>query len=112
VLIDVKAPPLRERLRDFFRIHDPARLARLDDVCAVVTAAGPEGEVRLEEEYDARGGITAPHLDIRSVFFDPRRALYSSTTLPPVPGARPTECLFFFPKPLNCAELRDNGTDQ
>lgn len=70
-----------------------------------MAAAGPDAETGLEKEYDAPGGLTAPHLDVRSIYFDPRRALYSSTTLPPYPAARPSECLFFFPKPKICAEM-------
>ena len=77
-------------------------MAYVDSICAEVARLGLDAELRLEADYAAPGGLTKPYLDLRSVYFDPARALYSCTSLPPVPCAKPADCLHRISVPISC----------
>jgi hypothetical protein len=92
----------RAVLADFLRIHDPALLVNIEDILLTLQDWGAVAS--FETRYGAVGGLTAPELDARSRFFDPLKALYSPTTLPPVAGAMPAKCLHRVPAPAQTSK--------
>jgi hypothetical protein len=87
----------REVLADFLRIHDPGQVTLLDNILA--TLPDSRAVAAFEERYGAAGGLTAPELDVRSRFFNPLKALYSKSYIPPVAGALPANCVHRFSLP-------------
>lgn len=89
--------PDKATLEDFLRIHDPHRINELDAIYSAMSDL--PSVLNLEARYGAPGGLTAPELDVRSRFFNPRKALYAAASLPPIAGAQPFECLHRVPIP-------------
>jgi hypothetical protein len=104
VVGEAVAPPLqplqpggaRDLLADFFRLYDPARLPRVEELAAGAdaSAGGPASLfAQLEAEYDAPDFFSSTAFNFRSRFFDPLAALYEPGVLPPVPAVRPLDNL-------------------